>query len=243
MNSWSKVRRSVRLAAMALLAVLCGSSWAGTISGTVAFKGKRPANVKAGYLGVTANGDKLHNHAGMTLGDFRGSVKSTTFGPRNAEVQWDPKVGLRFRHTELPPGRYLVWTRCDEHYMDWRIVNLSHDRPSATVALTFDRAAQGDVKLTVGRSARSYNVRISPLAPNGKPPLAGADVPMYAGWDADVKGASILLGGMRRGKYQVELRSQVKSGSDATGWSAILTDVGRWSVDVIFGKHREYRLR
>jgi hypothetical protein len=236
-------RRSVRAAAPALLVVVCGSAGAGTISGTVAFEGKRPAAVKAGYVGLAGGGLRVSNSAGMTLGDFGGSVTCTTWKPRNATVVWDPAKGLRYRHTELPPGRYLVWVRCGENYMDWRLVHLTQDRPSATANFAFSRAAQGDLRLMVARSAKSYNVRISPLGKDGRPPLPGADVPMYVGWDTDVKGGAVLLAGMKAGKYQVELRSQVKHTDGGSGWSAVLTDEGVWSVEVVRGREREYRLR
>lgn len=216
------------------------SASGGVISGRVAIAGTRPNNVRVGYLGLPSSGRSITNMAGMTIGDFSGSVTCSTYKPREARLLWDPKLGLRFRHTEFPPGRYIVWTRCDETYLDWRVVNLAPGQQSLSVELRF-AADQGDLVLVVGGKG-DYNVRLSPLAPTGMTPMTGADVARDVGWDADVKGGSLTMRGMKAGTYRVDLRRLVKLGSADGGRSSILKDAGTWSVHVVAGKHREYKL-
>ena len=233
----------MRVFGMVLLIVCAEIAGAGTITGTIVMKGGRPGEVTAGYVGVTFSGQTVHSGAGMTLGDFKGSVSTTTFKPRITSVTWNPGQGCRFAHTALPPGKYLVYTRCDDRYMDWRVVTLTRTKPSATLTMGWSRTVQGDIKLIVTDRSVSYNVRVSPLDAAGRPPLPQADVPLHAGWDADVQRGSLLLNGMKPGVYQVELRRQQKSFGPDGSWSAIPQDAGKWSVTVIAGKRREYKLR
>ncbi|NLI00987.1 MAG: hypothetical protein GX446_16010 [Chthonomonadales bacterium] len=229
--------------AVVLLIACTDIAGAGAISGRIAMKGGRPSSVKAGYVGVTRSGQSLFNSAGLTIGSFRGSVASTTFKPRVTRLDWDPRPACTFEHTGLPPGRYLVWVRCDDHYMDWRVVTLDKDTASATVTLGWSKTDRGDIKLLVKHRSSAYNVRVSPLGPDGKTPLPEADVPMYAGWDIDVTGTALLLRGMRPGVYQVELRRQRKLAGASGGWSAMLQEAGTWSIKVVAGQHREYTLQ
>jgi len=231
------------LKAIAALLALAASSlaWGGTVTGRISIAGPRPRYVKVGYVGVPASGNPITNLAGMTIGEYSGSVTCTTYRPREARLRWDPKRGLRFEHTKLPFGHYLFWARCDDNYMDWRVVTLDAARPSVALTLKCASSDEGDVWLVVVGKG-DYNVRVSPLDKSGLAPLVGADVPKGAGWDADVKGGALLLQGMKAGLYRVDLRSQQKMGSARSGWSAILTDAGTWSVRVVAGKHREYKL-
>ncbi len=237
------MRRTSAMRAIGVVVALIAATSAsgGVISGRIAITGTRPKNVKVGYLGLPSSGRAITNMAGMTIGDFSGSVTCSTYKPREARLRWNPKLGLRFEHTELPPGRYIVWTRCDETYLDWRVVNLAPGQRSLSVELRCAAADQGDLVLVVGGKGE-YNVRLSPLAPTGKTPMTGADVARDVGWDADVKGGSLTMRGMKAGTYRVDLRSLVKLGSAAGGQSSILKDAGTWSVQVVASKHREYKL-
>lgn len=244
MSFISHGHRQVALQLLCICVTLSAPSltWAGSITGRVVFKGGRPSTVKVGYVGLTRDKLTVFNGASLVPGDLPTGVSVTTFSPRETRLDWDPTKGCRFSHTGMPPGRYLVYARCGERYLDWRLIALDTAKPEATVNFTWDPRATGSLKLIVNDGKKAYNVRISPLGNDARPLLGSADVPMYAGWDEDLTGTSIVLSGMKPGTYLVELRT-VQKMQNPSGWSAIYSDAGTWSVTVQAGRVQTYLLR
>ncbi len=229
MTGRTMLRHAAALSACVLFTAV---AHAAEITGSVIFAGKRPGKILAGYSGVGADGTKVTNMAGMTIGAGSSSVECTTYRPRNSRVNWDPRRGCTFSHVELPPGRYVVYVKSDDNYIAHRLVTLTASRPRVSLTFTCDANSQGDLVLRIARTGGPYNVRISPLVP-------GADVASEIGTDTDVSGRSVVLKGMRPGRYKADLRLKQPRG----GGSYLIKEVGSWTVDVVAGKEREYQMR
>src|SRR5688572_12243382 len=119
---------------MVALVVLAGRAESSEIRGTVRLEGVKSASVVVGYIGKTADGEDQSNMCGTTVRPGgSGWVQCDTFKPRISRLEFDEKLGGRFRHSKLKPGRYLVYVRAGEHWYDVRWVTLKTPQDSAKV--------------------------------------------------------------------------------------------------------------
>jgi hypothetical protein len=213
------------------------------IAGQVVIRGAAGPMVQVGYVGRTASGQEISCMVGTSTGPMTASATCTTYRPRCSEMAWTPPATCTFRHTVVPPGRYVVYARSGESYIDWKLVAV---RPGAAVvraSLVVDPAAAGDLHIRPPRRPGSYNVRLSPLDAKLKPPLGAAQVSMSLEISLDMPRSGLNIKGLRAGAYLLELRTFVREGSRATGYGTVYTGtVGSWRVRVKAGARTEYGL-
>lgn len=224
--------------ALIVFLLVAGAASAAEIRGTVQIAGKPTGSVQVSYEALTATGEKITNMAGVTLGDGAASAWCDTYAPRRTGLKWDPQSGLSFEHTKLPAGKYVVAVK-HGNFLDWKVVDVAKDSSIVNVTLALDPQQAGKLRVQINKGVGDYEVVLVPAGADGKPPVAGLDLgdSFHLRLSADVtKGDTARFDGVKPGRCQVTLSAAKRFGSDATGWSAMLTVIGTTTVTIEAGK-------
>jgi hypothetical protein len=224
--------------------LLCAAgAFAAEISGPIYFKGKLTENVQAGYVALVEKGDQINNMAGMTPTGDSGHVWCDTYKPRRTGLKWHKQTGLTFQHINIPPGKYLLYVRYGEHYLDWKVVDVPKATSKLTASLAISPSTFGTLHLVIGRGTGDYNIQLTPLTAKKQSPLPGAKID-FGGpvIDVDVQGSETTLRGVKEGVYRVTLRAAHRQGTEETGIFTTYDDLGSWTITVKAGKALQFRL-
>lgn len=172
------------------------------IQGSVSPAAKKDQLVTVGYVGRTADGKMVSDGAGTKVfEDGGGAVRSSSFVPRTADLSIT-KFMPRFDFSHLPPGRYLVYARCQPGTTAWVWVEVPAGG-KVTQDLNLDESKTGTVEAKV--PAGSQNVRLLPTD-LGMPAQDNAFLDQLAfslGLEGEVKNGTATIAGVPPGKYQV----------------------------------------
>ncbi len=228
----------LRWAAVAVAWLAAGSASAGEITGTVTILGRRPAELRAGYVGLTAAGEKHTCFAGATLSSTRGSVTCTTYKPRISVMEFDI-AGIRFRHEKVEPGTYFVYVRAGDTATFGRRVTVASGQAQVSVPIQVDLRRLGALKVAVARTGNPTNVMVCPAQARGVP--HSPDAWTSLGQDKDVGKGPVLFSGLAPGWYAVSLRTVHRETSQGGSW-ATFEDLGAWSVEIKPGRLQTIRV-
>jgi hypothetical protein len=154
---------------------------------------------------VTADGKPYANLVGseVTPG-VETTFTSDAFAPQLTTLAGDPAGGCFYRHVKLPPGRYLVYARLGERFLDGRWVEVK-EGSRLTCDLDLDAATAGALEVTLPKDAKG-GVRLIPLDGAGKlPDLKDGLEAVATVLSAEVpaKDGKVVLDGLRPGAYRV----------------------------------------
>jgi hypothetical protein len=178
------------------------------VTGKIELKGRPRYTLLAGITGLTKDGKPLTNAAGTEVTPKDGTwVTSKTFKPQVTTLVNDATAGCSYHHIKLPPGRYLVYARFGDRFLDGRWVELEKEGKESelTVNLTIDPDTAGSLEVTLPKGAKE-GVQLIPLDEAGKlPDLKTARSWVAANLKTDVpaKDGKVLLDGLRPGAYRV----------------------------------------
>jgi hypothetical protein len=176
------------------------------VAGKVALKGRDKYDLLVGIVGLTAEGEPFFNAAGMEevtpgVGTLQSSKASKA--QRTALVN-DLDAGCSYRHIRLAPGRYLVYARHGDRFLDGRWVEVK-DKSAIARNLSLEPDTAGVLEVTLPKGAKG-DVQLFPLNEDGKlPDLKGARRWVAAALKTDVmeKDGKVVLDGLRPGAYRV----------------------------------------
>lgn len=172
------------------------------IQGSVSPPLKEDQSVKVGYAGFVG-GQVVSDMSGMRVpDDGRGSVRSTTFAPREATLRFE-KFTPKFDFTNLPPGRYLLYVAVEDGPAAWEWVDVK-DGARVTKDLKFDEGNLGTVEVKLAETRQK--VRLVPTD-FGSPPPPDALLSQLAfslERRAEVKDGVATFARVPEGKYRVE---------------------------------------
>jgi hypothetical protein len=188
-----------------------GAEQGGEISGKITVRGDAKGLwIEVGTLGKNAKGELDAPTVGSEVG--KGTMAMTS---RNTRLAWDDKSGSgTHKHTNRPPGRYLVYLRgragpqkgglieC-EGYHDWKWVEIKDDKSKVTVDLTIDPSNQGNLEVQVAGAPKDAVVTYLPLDADGRLPFPDAHRYVSISSSAKLDNGKALIRGLREGKYQV----------------------------------------
>jgi hypothetical protein len=194
--------------------------------GHIALKGRGKFQLDAGYVGENTRGEWQSNTAGLTVeagADFGTWATSPTNGPRLTALAYEKSAGCTYQHTHVEPGRYLVYARWNEHYFDWRWVEVK-DKAQLTLDFTIDPATAGKLELTLPEKAAGSKVSLIPLDADDKLPelkVPPEGLAAYMGSEVTAKERKVVIDGLRAGLYRVRVGKaqvdvQVKAGMTVT---------------------------
>jgi hypothetical protein len=182
------------------------------VAGKIELKGREKYDVFAGIAGVLPDGSPYANLIGSEVvagSDF--ALTSDNFAPQLTTLACDAAGGCTYRHVKLPPGRYLVYARLGDRFLQAHWVEVKAD---SRLALDFnlDPTTAGTLEATLPKEAKG-GVRLVPLDEAGKLP----DIKEVADTAGDAmntnvtaKDGKILLDGLRPGSYRVFLGEAFK---------------------------------
>jgi hypothetical protein len=228
----------LRWGAAAALGLAAVAAPAGEITGTVTILGRRPAELRAGYVGVTRAGEKHSCFAGSTLSATRGSVTCTTYKPRISVMEFDA-AGIRFRHERVEPGAYFVYVRAGDTATFGRRVTVAAGQAKVSAPIQVDLRRLGALKVAVSATGKPTNVLLVPSQPGGVP--HAPDAWTTIGQDKDVRKGAVLFTGLAPGWYAVSLRTVHRESSEGGSW-ATFEDLGAWSVQIKPGRLQTIRV-
>lgn len=231
-----------RLWLLILLLTLAAASRAAEIRGTITLRSIEEKSLQAGYVGRTAKGEEVHCFAGLTTGGATARVWCDTYLPRRSAIFWDPGRGSSFAHTNLPPGRYLVYARYGDNFLTWQMVELKSASEVKNIRLVCDLMNSGDLQVQINRPAGLYNVLAVPLDARGNALLPGVRLEYHLGSEADSQKNSAVLRGLTAGKYRLELRGVQRQTDRGGGSFSLYNDIGSWTVTVKARNLARYRL-
>ncbi|HEY3415559.1 MAG TPA: hypothetical protein VGM23_01630 [Armatimonadota bacterium] len=226
-----------------LMAVSAG--FAAEITGTVLIKGPLRGDVIAGYVAMTSRDECIDNIASITIGGGGAvSATCTTYKPRSSSISWEPKKGLSFRHTALPTGRYLIYLKYCERYLDWKIVEIEEAKTSLKTTLEINLEQASTLQFDITKGAGRYRICLIPLTDNGRAPLSGADLSFGMGFPikVDAQGNTFFFPQIKAGQYSVILERAESCGTRATGITTSYTNLGTWTIVVKDGTAVRYAL-
>lgn len=183
------------------------------VAGKVALKGRPKYDVLVGVAGLTAEGKPFSNAAGTQVAPGVGTwVSSKTFKPQVTTLVNDLTAGCSYRHIKLAPGRYFVYARHGDRFLDGRWVEVK-DKAELTLDLSLDPDTAGSLEVTLPAGAKE-DVELIPLDEAGKlPDLKGARTWVAGALKTDVpakEGKVVLLDGLRPGAYRVSVGTAEK---------------------------------
>ncbi|MCX6359297.1 MAG: hypothetical protein NT029_05815 [Armatimonadetes bacterium] len=222
----------LRWVAAAVAGLAAGAASAGEVTGAVTILGRRPAELRAGYVGVTNAGENRSCFAGATLSSTRGSVVCTTYKPRISVMEFDP-AGIRFRHERVDPGTYFVYVRAGDTATFGRRVTVAAGQAKVSVPIQVDLRRLGALNVAVARTGKPTNVMVCPAQARGAP--HSPDPWTTLGQDKDVGKGPVLFSGLAPGWYAVSLRTVHRETSQGGSWAAF-EDMGAWSVEIKPGR-------
>jgi hypothetical protein len=175
------------------------------VAGKVTLNGRDKYDLQAGIAGARADGSPYANLVGsevLPASDF--ALTSDNFAPQLTTLACDAEGGCTYRHVKLPPGRYLVYARLGERFLDGRWVEV---KEGTALALDFnlDATTAGSLEVTLPKDAKG-GLRLIPLGENGKLPDLGDALETVAqalSTDVPAKDGKVVLDGLRPGAYRV----------------------------------------
>jgi hypothetical protein len=224
--------------ALLLLLLIAGSANAGEIRGKVHFNPAASGEVNISYVGLTSEGKRISDMAGLTVGPGESWVWCTTNDPRRTGVKWSPEKGLTFQCLQLPVGKYLVAVK-NGNFLDRKIVEIAKHDELVDVMLVVDHEQSGKLHVNISKGKGDYEVAIAPLGNDGQPLIIGVapDKLYHMRVVTKIKQSKTAkLEGIKPGQYHLMLRSVEQIDSGSSGAATMLTPVGATSVTVQLGK-------
>jgi len=219
-----------------IILVMCGLAVrAADITGVIYTKGTLTQSVEVGYVGMTADDLSITCMAGITPHANGGECTCTTYKPRTSTVKFSKDSGWTFQHTHLPVGRYLVYAKYGDNYLDWQLVAVTNKNARMKVSLGINPGKTGAINLKVEQGAGDYNVTLTPLDAKGKIAVEKLEDDFNANIKVDFTGKSATVQGVKPGKYRLALRAAHKHGSKETGMFTTYDDIGSWNITVTTG--------
>lgn len=231
-----------RILLIILLMTIAGAIRAAEIKGTITLRNVEEKRLQAGYVGRSVKGEQVHAFAGWTIGKIKAQVWCDTFMPRRTLLTWDPERGGSFAHTNLPPGRYLVYARYGENFLTWQLLELKSASEVKNITLVCDPVNAGDLQVQIIRPAGTYSVQVIPLDARGNNLLPGVNLEFHVGSDADSQKNVATMRGLAAGKYRLELRGAQHQQDRGGGSLSIFNQIGAWTVTVKARNLARYRL-
>jgi hypothetical protein len=130
-------------------------------------------------------------------------VQADTFKPRITRLGSEKKNEIYFGHGKVEPGRYLVYVRWRDRFLDWRWLEVRADSRH-NIDFTLDPEKAGRLEVNTARPTQS--VQLIPLDVDGKLPLNAKFAPsVVSALRTSVKtaGPSPVIDGLRPGRYRV----------------------------------------
>ena len=221
-----------------ILLLIVGFANAGEIRGRVQFHPAASGEVRISYEGLTKEGKRISDMAGLTVGPGESWVWCKTNDPRRTGVKWSPDTGLTFQCLELPMGKYLVAVK-NGNFLDWKVVEIGKDDELVDVALVVDHEHTGTLHVNISKGKGDYEVGVAPINNDGQPPIPGLapEGSYHIRVATKIKQSkTATLEGIRPGRYHLRLRGVKQLGSGPSGAATMLTPLGATNVSVELGK-------
>jgi hypothetical protein len=174
------------------------------VGGKIALKGRNEYNLVAGIVGQAADGTTVTNLAGTTISPKEeASVSSAPYPPQRSTLVNDADAGCIYRHSRIPPGRYLVFAGVGDRYIDWRWVEVREKAP-LTIDFVVEPDVAGTLEVVLPKGAKE-GVLLVPLDEGGKVLDVKEALPALAmamKTDLPAKDGKVVLDGLRPGKYR-----------------------------------------
>jgi len=143
---------------------LPGSDDVPYLQGSIALTGDRTGEIEVGRIAAPAGSISVEN---VSLGlEGTGPRLARAESPRPSAVVLTAGNELRFEHTRLTPGRYLIWAKLKTGAAAWTWVTVAADT-KADLAMTIDPKAQGSAKVTLPKDVTGV-VRLLPADDDAK---------------------------------------------------------------------------
>lgn len=177
--------------------------------------------LRAGYVGVTTEGERHSNMAGTKAGpELTNSwVEGTTFKPRISRVEVFRDGPAKYRHVRLQPGNYLVYAQWGDEYVVGRWVEVKAD---SGISLNFELTPNksGALEVTVPADSKQNDVRLLPLDDEGQLPAAvpaeqARSLAFSLGLKAKIAEGTARFESLRPGRYRLFL-SRAEDARDVT---------------------------
>jgi len=186
-------------------------SGAAEIGGRIVFAGETPDLFMVAYVGRTRAGERItcFSSASPVRPEFR--MWDNAARPRQTLLELRGAESCDYRHTEVPPGTYLVYVRVGEPPVAWKVVRVTRADERVRVDFTLDSGETGGLSVEAASTPGELNVRLTPLDDRGRSLLENEDLSDRLGVVEYLEDGRAELDGLREGLYRVELRRAIVS--------------------------------
>lgn len=128
------------------------------LTGSIAVVGERKGEIEVGRIAAPGGNVTVES---VSLGlEGSGPRLARAESPRPSAAVLTAANELRYEHTRLTPGRYLIWAKLKSGAAAWKWLGVAADTKTDTV-LTIDPKAQGSAKVTLPKDVTGV-VRLLP---------------------------------------------------------------------------------
>jgi hypothetical protein len=160
-GGWPVVTLAGTLLAAAALAIVLVRKDTGSITGVVRLVGTKNEKLFVGYSAETTDGRHLSFVGGLSDAS-KLQTQMLSANDREGRIVRDAS-GLKVEYTRLPAGRYLLWVRYGEAYLDWRVLDFKGGRMESMLAVDLDQA--GSIALQSPGGAEGFFIELAPVTP------------------------------------------------------------------------------